>query len=85
MINRVVLHDDLIADALLLANKLAQAPTAGVGRVKRLLNASYSNSLEQQLELEHELQIESGKSEDFREGVPPFLKNANRTLPADRT
>lgn len=74
MINRVVPSDDLLADALLLANKLAQAPTAGIGRIKRLINMSYSNSLEAQLKLEHEMQIESGKSDDFREGVMAFFE-----------
>ena len=73
MINRVVPADDLLADSLLLAKKLAEGPTASIGRIKRLLNASYSNSLQEQLALEHELQIESGRSEDFREGVSAFF------------
>ena len=74
MINRVVPADDLFVDALMLAKRLAQAPTAGIGRIKRLINASYSNSLEQQLALEHELQIQSGRSDDFREGVASFFE-----------
>jgi len=74
MINRVVPTDDLLVDTLMLAKRLAEAPTAGIGRIKKLLNASYSNSLEEQLALEHELQIESGKSDDFREGVSAFFE-----------
>lgn len=74
MINRVVPADDLLVDALMLAKRVALAPTAAVGRIKRLLNASYSNTLQQQLELEHELQIESGRSDDFREGVTAFFE-----------
>jgi 2-(1,2-epoxy-1,2-dihydrophenyl)acetyl-CoA isomerase len=74
MINRVVPADDLFVDALMLAKRLAQAPTAGIGRIKRLINASYSNSLEQQLALEHELQIQSGRSDDFRQGVASFFE-----------
>jgi 2-(1,2-epoxy-1,2-dihydrophenyl)acetyl-CoA isomerase len=74
MINRVVPADDLMVDALLLAKKLAQAPTAAIGRIKRMLNASYSNSLQQQLALEHELQLESGRADDFREGVTAFFE-----------
>ena len=74
MVNRVVPADDLRIGALMLAKKLANAPTAAVGRVKRLLNASYSNTLEQQLSLEHELQIESGRDDDFREGVTAFFE-----------
>ena len=74
MINRVVPAEDLLVDALLLARRLAQAPTAGIGRIKRLINATYSNSIQEQLALEHELQIESGKSDDFREGVTAFFE-----------
>lgn len=74
MINRVVPADDLLLDALILARKLAQAPTAAIGRIKRLLNTSYSNTLEQQLSLEHKLQIESGRADDFREGVRSFFE-----------
>ena len=74
MINRVVPTDDLLVDTLMLAKRLAEAPTAGIGRIKKLLNASYSNSLEEQLALEHELQIESGKSDDFHEGVSAFFE-----------
>ena len=74
MINRVVPPADLLVDAIMLAKRLAQAPTAGIGRIKRLLNASYSNSLKEQLVLEHELQIESGRSDDFREGVSAFFE-----------
>jgi 2-(1,2-epoxy-1,2-dihydrophenyl)acetyl-CoA isomerase len=74
LINRVVPADDLLIDALMLAKQLSKAPTAGIGRIKRLLNASYSNSLHEQLALEHKLQIESGRSDDFREGVTAFFE-----------
>jgi 2-(1,2-epoxy-1,2-dihydrophenyl)acetyl-CoA isomerase len=74
MINRVVPAADLLAEAYMLAERLAKAPTAGIGRIKRLLNSSYSNSLKEQLALEHELQIESGRSDDFREGVSAFFE-----------
>ena len=57
-----------------LAKKLALAPTGSIGRIKKMLNASFSNDLSQQLGLEHELQIESGKSNDFKEGVQAFFE-----------
>ncbi|HEY0048992.1 MAG TPA: enoyl-CoA hydratase-related protein [Pyrinomonadaceae bacterium] len=74
MINRVVTADNLMSEALAMAERLALAPTGAIGRIKRMLNASFSNDLSQQLSLEHESQIESGKSEDFKEGVTAFFE-----------
>lgn len=74
MINRVVPAADLMHEALRMAQKLAVAPTAAVGRIKRMLDASFSNDLPQQLALEHECQIESGKGNDFKEGVQAFFE-----------
>ena len=74
MVNRVTTVDNLMTEALLMAKKLALAPTASIGRIKQMLNASYSNDLRHQLDLEHELQIESGKSNDFKEGVTAFFE-----------
>lgn len=74
MINRVVPNDFLLQEASILAQKLALAPTASIGRIKKMLNASFSNDLRSQLELEHELQIESGKANDFKEGVTAFFE-----------
>lgn len=74
MINRVVRADNLQAEAKILGAKLAKAPTGSIGRIKRMLNASFSNDLSRQLTLEHECQIESGKSEDFKEGVAAFFE-----------
>lgn len=74
MINRAVPAEVLMAEARLLAEKLAAGPTASIGRIKKMLNASFSNSLEEQLILEHELQLESGRAADFREGVSAFFE-----------
>jgi 2-(1,2-epoxy-1,2-dihydrophenyl)acetyl-CoA isomerase len=74
LINRVVPGDFLEQEASILAQKLALAPTASIGRIKQMLNASFSNNLSQQLDLEHQLQIESGKSNDFKEGVQAFFE-----------
>ena len=74
MINRVVDGGDLENAAGELAAKLAAGPTAGIGRIKRMLNASFAKTLEQQLSLEHECQIESGRAPDFREGVRAFFE-----------
>lgn len=74
MINRVVPAENLLPEANAMARKLAKAPTGSIGRIKRMLNASFSNNLTGQLDLEHKCQIESGKSDDFREGVSAFFE-----------
>ena len=74
MINRVVPASDLIAEAEKLASQLAAGPTAAIGRVKKMLNATFANTLEEQLSLEADLQVESGKSPDFTEGVAAFFE-----------
>ena len=74
MINSVVPDDDLLASALAMAKKLAEAPTAAIGRIKELLEASATNDYGGQLELEREAQIQSGLTKDFREGVAAFIE-----------
>ena len=74
MINRVISSENLMIEAMLMAQRLALAPTASIGRIKQMLNSSFSNDLPQQLELEHRLQIESGKGNDFKEGVQAFFE-----------
>jgi 2-(1,2-epoxy-1,2-dihydrophenyl)acetyl-CoA isomerase len=74
MINRVVPTDSLGEEAHRLASRLAKQPTGAIARIKRMVNASFSNDLRSQLALEHECQIESAKSEDFKEGVTAFFE-----------
>ncbi len=74
MINHVVQPQLLAVEAAKMAAKLAAGPTGSIARIKQMLNASFSNDLAAQLALEHECQIESGKSEDFREGVAAFFE-----------
>jgi 2-(1,2-epoxy-1,2-dihydrophenyl)acetyl-CoA isomerase len=59
--------------ALETCKKLAAMPTKGFGLYKRALNRSLTNTLDDQLEIEADLQAEAGKSEDYREGVNAFL------------
>lgn len=74
LINRVVDDGEVLAAALALAEQLAAGPTGSIGRIKKMLNASFSNDLKEQLALEHECQIESGRSNDFKEGVTAFFE-----------
>lgn len=74
MINAVVPDDQLIAQAMAMAENLAQAPTAAIGRIKELLDASANNDYGEQLELEREAQLKSGLTKDFKEGVAAFIE-----------
>jgi len=74
MINSVAPDDELMSRAMAMAEKLAQAPTAAIAEIKKLLEASTKNDLRSQLDLERETQIESGKTKDFVEGVSAFLE-----------
>lgn len=74
MINAVVPDDQLLAQAMAMAESLAQAPTTSLGRIKELLEASAKNDYGEQLELERKAQIESGLTKDFKEGVAAFIE-----------
>lgn len=74
MINRVVPAESLLDEALAMAARLAQMPTGSIGRIKQMLNASFANDLPAQLSFEHQLQIQSGKANDFKEGVTAFFE-----------
>ena len=74
LIYRVVDDADLRHEALTLARHLATQPTYGLALIKRSLNASLSNTFDEQLELEKDLQRLAGRSEDYREGVSAFME-----------
>ena len=74
MINSVVPDDQLMAHAMAMAEKLAEAPTAAIGRIKALLEASATNDCSAQLELERKAQLQSGQTKDFREGIAAFIE-----------
>ena len=74
MINSVTTDGELMSQVMAMAEKLAQAPTAAIGQIKKLLEASAVNDYGSQLDNERQAQIESGKTKDFTEGVAAFLE-----------
>jgi 2-(1,2-epoxy-1,2-dihydrophenyl)acetyl-CoA isomerase len=56
------------------AEMLSQGATKAFWLTKQLINESFSNTLEQQLEREMEIQAEAGATADFAEGVQAFLE-----------
>lgn len=84
MINRVVPAADLLREASKLATQLANGPTGAYGRIKRMLNASFGNDLRSQLNLEAECQLESGRHDDFKEGVSAFFEKRPPVFKGDQ-
>ena len=74
MIYKVFSDDSFEEDSWKLASKLAMMPTKGLGLTKRLLNASYSNNLEQQLDMEDKCQTIAGNTADCKEGIEAFFE-----------
>ena len=74
MINAVTPDAELMSRAMSMADRLAASPTAAIGQIKKLLEASAVNGQRSQLELERKAQIESGRTKDFREGVTAFIE-----------
>lgn len=74
MIYKSVSDDTFETTALGMAQKLAQMPTKGLGLTKRLLNKTFNNNLDQQLQEEDEAQTEAGNTYDYNEGVNAFLE-----------
>lgn len=73
LIWRAVDDATLQDEALQLARQLAQGPTRGLGMTKQAIQAAATNSLDQQLDLERDLQRAAGNSHDYAEGVSAFL------------
>ena len=74
MIYKSVDDDDFETEVKQFAETIAKMPTRGLGLTKKAINASYSNTLTEQLALEETLQTEAGETYDFREGVNAFLE-----------
>lgn len=72
LIYRVCPAEELPSESLALALRLAKGPTRAYGLIKRAFNASLTNSLEEQLAMERELQGQAAESRDFQEGVRAF-------------
>jgi len=73
LIWRCVPDADLMTEAMAMATHFATAPTKGLAFTKKALQASYANTLPDQLALEGALMRELGNSADYREGVAAFL------------
>ena len=77
MIFKSVKDSDLEEESLKLATKLSKMPTIALSNIKIALNKSFTNSFDQQLLVEEELQVTSAKTIDFKEGITAFVEKRN--------
>ena len=74
MIYQVYSDESFVEEAEKLSLKLANMPTKGLAYTKHLLNQSFTNDLDQQLELEKEWQFKATETYDYKEGVQAFIE-----------
>lgn len=73
LIWKAVDDDKLLPEAEKMCAQFATGPTFGLAQIKRALDASETNDLGTQLELERDLQRKAGFSPDYAEGVQAFM------------
>ncbi len=74
MIYKVFDNENFEGETISLANQLAAMPTKALAYIKHALNQSYSNNMEEQLQLEDDYQQKAAATADFKEGVAAFLE-----------
>jgi 2-(1,2-epoxy-1,2-dihydrophenyl)acetyl-CoA isomerase len=72
IVNRVAKAEDLDTELAKLTSYYATAPTKAIGLMKKMLQKSYTSSLDDMLEYEAYCQEIAGRSEDYKEGVTAF-------------
>ena len=73
MISYVCDDESLLDEAMALATQLSKAPTKGLSLIKRAIQVSHDNTLDEQLDLERDMQGTAGRTDDYREGVAAFM------------
>ena len=72
LIWRCVDDDALMTEAKSLATRFAAGPTRGFAATKRLIRASFSHTLEEELDIERATMRDLGFTADYQEGVAAF-------------
>lgn len=83
MIWKCLDDDQLMPEAEKLAAHLATQPTQGLAYIKRAINASSTNTFDEQLDLERDLQRLAGRTNDYREGVNAFMNKRTPEFKGD--
>ena len=74
MIYKVFPDESFEAEAKKIVATLANMPTKGLGYTKQLLDNSFYNDMEEQLQDEEIYQQRAGSTKDYKEGVQAFLE-----------
>jgi 2-(1,2-epoxy-1,2-dihydrophenyl)acetyl-CoA isomerase len=74
MLARVCDDAALMDEAMKIATKFAEGPSAALVATRKLFFQSLDNSYEEQLEAERDAQERASRTHDFREGVTAFLQ-----------
>ena len=74
MIYKVFADDVFSEESFKIAITLSQLPTQALALIKQALNASFTNTLQQQLQIEDTLQQQAANTYDFKEGIAAFTE-----------
>ncbi len=74
LINRAVDRENLDEEVSKIASYYSSAPTLAVSSMKKMLNDSFTSTLEQVLDYEAHYQQIAGSSSDYAEGVAAFIE-----------
>jgi len=77
IVNQVVADAELLGQAQGLAQRLASGPTAAFAAVKTLLNGTFEQTLESQMELEARAIAGLAAGHDGQEGISAFFEKRN--------
>ncbi len=80
LVNQVVPDEQVLAEALKLAARLAAGPTRAFGKAKRLV-AGASGALESHMALESQMIARQATTAEGREGIQAFLDKRKPTYP----
>lgn len=80
LVMRVVEHDGLMAQTLMLAQRIASQPPHALRMNKRLLRASSTHSLDDLLELAAGMQALALQTEDYREAYAALIQKRKPTF-----
>jgi 2-(1,2-epoxy-1,2-dihydrophenyl)acetyl-CoA isomerase len=80
MISRIVEDEDLETEAIALATRLAQGPTAAYALLRKLARDAAQVPLADALVAERRAQTLAGRTEDFKAGVMAFIQKRQPTF-----